>query len=591
MGFFTTSPKPVIGNQPQDELTYDEDYIQKALRLPSAGDGYENEGFKEHFSENIKLNREGTLKNTLQADQKLRTHRFSNLFRKRDKASQHKVEGDPNVKLRKASNTRELKPTERHSSIRITERQINDDDNSSIQDSTVQDDATKSHSLSGLFWRSRRKHYSPSGSSANRPAVHRRGFRSLFRHTKPFGSFPETINSSGTSSSVYEVKETLTQRYLNNGYENLLKDMEAVPFDLTVKENNTLHTKVFKALQAMSPSKKSDIGSATRSPFDDFTEESTWNPYARVIELKNEAVNQNSFSTSSSEVESSKESNEKLGIQRRTSIFGSFKRCLSFRSKHKDSISSSSTSGDADGPSSTVIIKNINNHNQDRMNNNSVSPQKETLSSLFGPEEHSDFIYTEYPSSDSSNTFAGDDVRVFGKLYAKTLDATENKISKAYALEDQNLSGSTKYNSPPNGEKSGNTDENIDSASSKSKSANNVYQNVVANFASMDNETYNSEDVSSFLQEYYDPTRPSTKEELIQKTTPALSRRSSSRKFGSIRGNPFQINNLTEESRPLTALDQYLKQVKEDKQELDELTTLIKRDRSRHKKVLNGIGN
>lgn len=583
MGFFTFTSRAQPVPESQSDLTYDKNYVKNAIRLPSAGNEYENPSFTNHFS-NFKIVSNNPFDDENQTH---RSHRLSWFFRRREKkkiSDMIKPEAQMDEDNSSIPQNNPSEGAKNSLSIRISSQEVASDEDSIIQDSKVEESLGKRRRSS---WKSKRR----SESTVNHQnhieyaTDKKSGFRSLFTKAKSIDKHQSPV----TNSSVYEVQETLTQRYMNNGYKNLIDDLDAIPFDLTVKEDNTLQKKVTKAIQAISPSKKSpierDLIAETRFSFErqdsppaDFD---TWNPYtqAKKDQLKD------AISITSSEIELSKKYNVKVGIERRPSRFHSFARKLSFRAKERKPLFVSENQDS---------IKD-DHDKEDGVDQEDSAIRKETLSSLFGPEvstlSQGEGNQSAKSTSESSST-AADQNSLFGKLYAKTLDATDKKTRTSPAEED--LSGSTKFNSPFNGE-TGTAEhlENIKSVSDsgRTRSASEVYQRVVANFVTVDPETYESENVSSFLQDFYEPTRPNTRElprRAVSLATPIANglQRSNSKPFGSVRKNPFE---LCSEPKPLTAGEQYLKRVEDDRLELKELSTMIKRDRSHHRKMMNGL--
>lgn len=575
MGFFSISPEPqsVIRT---DGFTYDEDYIKKALRLPSAGNDYENKGFNSHFIQ------KSDYEKLEQASLGRRSHRFSRLFRSREK----RCEDISNISTQEScpslrKNEKCLEDIETYSSVRNNILETNGDvETTSIQDSNVHVEPIRRHMSIRIGWRSKGTR---SNNNQSRYKKHKRlSVRNLFFRAIGKAQDAETIKTPLASSSVYDVQETLTQRYMNdsNGYSQLFEDMDAIPFDLTVKNEHTIQQKVTKAIQSWSPMKKSPAGNTGEAYTREKLEKSDinenfedWNPYGNV--RKTNQVDR--ISITSSEIELSKKYNVNLSVQRRQSKIGSFTKNLSIRAKEKLRCRSFSN---------TTLGENNSEKEEESNILSSFSYQKETLSSLFGPDistlSQNELDKKVNLSSDSCATAGNGDS--YAKLYEKSFDAADNKQSSAL----ENLSGSTKISNSTNLslEKSKNSDSVISSIESANKKhPPEAFDKVVVNFATIHSTTYDSENVSSFLQDFYEPSRPVTKD---LSAKPSVLKRSNTRAFANVRKNPLDMKE-SEDKRPLTAVELFQKQRDETKKELNELTFLIKRDRSHHRKVVNGL--
>ncbi len=577
MGFFKLSQRSHIASKQEDNFTFDDDYIRKSQRIPSAGnDDYENGDFKSHFEEDRlehkKSKRDG---------EKIRSHRFTKVFRRKEKAQSPDYTSSPEDDCRIEKELSNSLDT--YTSTKVTEKEVNsfqeESDDTSIQDSNVKIQTSKRHRSLRISWRSKRD--VPSSSIKSSKSNKRSGFRSFFSRSKGPTSVPSEnkTESSVVTSSVYDVQETLTQRYMkdSSGLNQLLQDMDAIPFDLSVKKENTFHEKVTKVIQSLSPSKKSPEESTSRSDKDaedDYSQDfETWNPYGRT----NNKDKVDRISITSSEFELSKKYNVNLSVQRRPSKLGSFARSLSLRAKGK--LRSHLNSDESLKEKEKEKFK----ENNEELSTN----QKESLSSLFGQNvtkasPNGGNNYQSDFSSASSTTVAGND-DLFGKLYAKALDAVDKGSPSI-----ENFSGSTKISTPSRNESD--KIENIEDPKtpiekSTPKPGSDAYHNVIVNVATIDDDTYDSEEVSSFLQDFYEPSRPTTKRD-SRKTSCQLSR-SNSRAFGSVRRNPLEFKKETQ--RPLTAVELFQKELDENKQELEELSFQIIRDRNHHRKVINGL--
>ncbi|KAH3678475.1 hypothetical protein WICMUC_001492 [Wickerhamomyces mucosus] len=232
MGFFNSTTKTYrlqSSDLTLSESIYDNDYNSKRIRTPSITNGneYKNHDFERHF---------GTDRDLI-------------------------IDSLPVGPIRKRK--------KRYSFLRLFGFSIDQDESKTIdlEESKVDSldfsfEETKTLSKRSFFRNTfkRRSHKRSSGDIA------------ITLRDKLFGQKREIDENFDyvDDSTVYDVQETLTQRYMGNNYENLISDLDAIPFDLTIKTNvhDSIHSKVTKIFQSISPS-KSQINSTSDLSFYD----------------------------------------------------------------------------------------------------------------------------------------------------------------------------------------------------------------------------------------------------------------------------------------------------------------------------------
>lgn len=134
---------------------------------------------------------------------------------------------------------------------------------------------TKVHFWHRIFHRQRAKPRLEKASTPEAPPTFKQHksiggliFKSLTRRRRA---------QQGYLSSVLDVNETLTQRYMRDDYAKLMEDVDAIPFSLKVEEPSTVRSKVSRIISQLSPSK-----SSSRLELDENDE--SWNPYTLARE-------------------------------------------------------------------------------------------------------------------------------------------------------------------------------------------------------------------------------------------------------------------------------------------------------------------
>ncbi|CCH45168.1 hypothetical protein BN7_4749 [Wickerhamomyces ciferrii] len=603
MGFF----KPSKIHDEVSENTYEDNYVGKALRLPSAKEPYINSGFDEHFSNN-KI--ETTTTDKAPSVHRVRSKRhsfFTKLFKKT-------TEVDPEEEGTRRDPLIINQQVEPYSNVRVIERELHSDESSILDLNLVNGEDLKPLKSTRLTWRSRRNKNQNSRSlrtNSNKFGSRRSTIRYFFRRDKELdaeeeeGDEDEEVEQAANTSSVYDVKETLTQRYMTpsgEGYDRLMDDLDNLPLEFTTNEPLTIHQKVSKLLHSLSPLRKSPKSSSIAK--DDGSQPEYFNPYDIAKRYREE---HNVFEDTDDLIDDDPDKDEITHVSRRASIFDAFRRSKSIKvadpiieKNPNDVIDNAQNDNDQEEEPSirrrisrkfsarskripsesnfdTLRLENEDEFTKTRRNPSRRISQRssKTQESKFEPVSNEDTLNEDPFSSDSSTTIMQNDhgLELFDKLYSKTLDAVElkNKIEN-----DEDLSGSTRVDISI-----ADSGDLTSKPLSGSGSGSPIQHNIVANFASVDNENTNSQRISSFLQTYYEPSRPSTKA-ISRRTSRSMSRAKD------ITTDDQNEHQIVEKHRPLTATEQYNKEVEENRLEMEELKFLINRNRSHHRKVING---
>lgn len=289
-------------------LVYENDYIKKVTRLPSDDKDYQNPLFNEYF--NNKSIRNGNPFNLDQSlEQELTLVPTVHECQKRDgNSSKYEEKQDE----KGADTTTSVKPLRKRKSFYslfhrksydlAPQEQIITRKESEGEEDITDGEVEKEYSgVEDKVQENKRKMKSEEDENDGSQERKRHTIRDFFRRS---GSSSNYSNKDrvrlrdrifGMSSAakdanqehVYEVQETLTQRYMSNNYATLLEDMDALPFDLSVKtsDQQSLHSKFSKMVNVFTPLRGGINYSYTQSP-DFYNTEDCESAYANSVRFK-----------------------------------------------------------------------------------------------------------------------------------------------------------------------------------------------------------------------------------------------------------------------------------------------------------------